>query len=669
MAPTAPSRRRWRLLTVGDGDLSFSLALLRCYTLEQIDLTISTPASSLETLIQQYPSAREIVREIDAYSTAAETTHTLRHRPRILYGIDAGALHSTPCAPCSATSSSSASSTLDDDETSFDLILFQYPHVGIDPSVSEATLRDRNIVLLHRYLYSAAHRAPYVHVTLLPNQARSWRLAQPDYATIVHVVPVQRPVHQAFPPLEGRRRDWRIHPPPPSRRRRAHRHFLAPYGYRHVRTLAAATERVDLAGSCHYVLQVYAACGRPPPFRGPGEEEPQLSNETKAVIPTTPKQKEEHVNAAADRGASVPRSESPLLSELANVVTIEYRVTEEQVGTRLRSFLCQVGPGSKRQWERWIRSGAVSIGPDVVRDAARILHGGTVTTRIPPGVGAVARGPAPPVVATWTVGEEEPHPNGWVVRKPVGMRTRGNFHAATLEQCLARSLGAVRSLNNLDKGCRGLCVLQSMPGDPRLLLVRQTFTALVYGHGPPHWKSGSTTIVLPVDGVRRWKKPRKLPTEEAGEPDQPLVDRVSTEEEDDDDEDENPVDRVLSEPEDHTAILTLVEQKSTPPHLSTLTISTTSRRSGLGHTIAYFLRRHHQVPVVGDRFAASEYLALPRAMRNRVKQRWCLGCTAVALVGHEDRYRYQDPVPDQWSARYWEDFGQNAHRNDKEEEE
>jgi hypothetical protein len=234
---------------------------------------------------------------------------------------------------------------------------------------------------------------------------------------------------------------------------------------------------------------------------------------------------------------------------------------------------------------------------------------------------------------TWTIQNQ----TFCIVWKPVGMRTRGHFHAATLEECLSRQLGPrFRSLSNLDKGCSGLCVLQ--PAHDAPLVVRHTFTALVYGHCPPQWKEG-ISIVLPVEGVRRWKKLRKEPRDFSG-----------------DDEEENPVASMLPK-EESTAILTLVEQTTTEPHLSTVTMCTTSQSSGLAQTIAYFLRRRDH-PVVGDRMAAQEYISLPRSMRNRLKQRWCLGCSGVALLlGGEERHSRR-PVPDFWSALYWQNFGQ-----------
>ena len=264
-----------------------------------------------------------------------------------------------------------------------------------------------------------------------------------------------------------------------------------------------------------------------------------------------------------------------------------------------------------------------------------------MATRIPR---VSERTPDLAIAATWTTPTQPPL---WVVYKPVGMRTRGP--AATLEAGGARQLGrAVRCLSPLDKGCRGWCVLQPVEAAPRV--IRHIFGALVYGHVPVSWQSG-IGIVLPLDGVRRWRKKRRAAPSD------------SSEEEKDDAGDAPPPPFMEK---NGTAILTLVERTTAAPLLSTVTVSTTARASGLAQTIAFFLR-HQKYPVVGDRMAAQEYLSLPRAIRNRLKQRWCLGCIGVALEEDPDQYCYHEPVPDPWSARHWENFGQQSNANNRNE--
>jgi hypothetical protein len=89
------------------------------------------------------------------------------------------------------------------------------------------------------------------------------------------------------------------------------------------------------------------------------------------------------------------------------------------------------------------------------------------------------------------------------------------------------------------------------------------------------------------------------------------------------------------------------------PKLSTVTISTDSEASGLGSVISFYLRKAGY-PVVGDRFAGTEYLSLPRPMRNRIKHRLSIGCTRVecrVLV-----HIAEETAPVKWQARYWQGF-------------
>jgi hypothetical protein len=64
------------------------------------------------------------------------------------------------------------------------------------------------------------------------------------------------------------------------------------------------------------------------------------------------------------------------------------------------------------------------------------------------------------------------------------------------------------------------------------------------------------------------------------------------------------------------------------------------------------LRTQLKLRVVGDRFSNREYAKLPRPMRNRIKQKICLGCTAMSYNGDE----WLRPVPDKWYAAFWDDF-------------
>jgi hypothetical protein len=89
------------------------------------------------------------------------------------------------------------------------------------------------------------------------------------------------------------------------------------------------------------------------------------------------------------------------------------------------------------------------------------------------------------------------------------------------------------------------------------------------------------------------------------------------------------------------------------PTLSTVTVSTDSKASGLGSVICFYLRKAGH-PVVGDRFAGTEYLSLPRPMRNRIKHRLSMGCTRVEC--RIPACAAEETAPVGWQARSWQDF-------------
>ena len=65
---------------------------------------------------------------------------------------------------------------------------------------------------------------------------------------------------------------------------------------------------------------------------------------------------------------------------------------------------------------------------------------------------------------------------------------------------------------------------------------------------------------------------------------------------------------------------------------------------------------------VGDKYCKQEYLKLKRSIRNRIKDKLCVGCYQVDLDGQ----RVQMPRPDKLSANYWEtNFHHDPRPNDE----
>ena len=130
------TNERLRILTVGDGDLSYSLALRRCFG-EQIELTATTLLSETE-LTATYTRAPAILAE-------------LRERGvDVRFGVDATALALGPA----------------------DLIIFSFPHLGLTDLSDEALAARRHGVLLAHFFASAAPLLAdggRVHLTLSGN--------------------------------------------------------------------------------------------------------------------------------------------------------------------------------------------------------------------------------------------------------------------------------------------------------------------------------------------------------------------------------------------------------------------------------------------------------------------------------------------------------------------
>jgi 23S rRNA-/tRNA-specific pseudouridylate synthase len=746
--------KRLRLLTVGDGDLTLSLAIARCYGVEHVDLTASTFLSSPQSLVATYPhTAATTIRELENVYGAT-----------ILYGMDACKLHlyEFPTDTVGTVHSENANimtQTVPKRQRPFDMTLFQHPHLG-DYSAGEMDLLHRHCILLAHYLDSAQQIAEAVHVTLCANQADTWRLesaAARAGLVLSSIIPVQRPFHQIFTPSLSY--PWTTDPNwqssyrgeknnddnsvGPSRRRQVisrrqggSRNWMVRYGYNHVRTapsnssgLAAAPM---LAGSVHYVFRphnglahtvtrtVYEEsssstitcatidhscpiCERHfqtrealqihldapavpfdiPQYRVPSihadNSNPPLSlddgtlisrHASDASILSSPdastetrdrkRIKNQDLSCSSELGNGDSRCLAP---EMYATGSATWHVTMDTVGKRLRWFLQHIAGASapfkrsKREWDHMIKEGRIAVNGAVALDSSRILQeeGWTVTVELSTGIrNGIGSSDLPvheskpliKVSAEWSrvdVGQL------LVVWKPVGMRAIGSFDSSTLEETLARQresqTGLAQTyacLSKLDKGTSGLCVLHPREETAALvdsarnfITISHTFSALVHGPVSKDWKLG-VWVRLPFDGVRRWKK-RPSDTNNAA---------VCS----------------MKENDDLVYIVLLEETVSNDdarvPKLSTISMTTRSSSSRLAQTFAYYLRKTVNNPIVGDRIAVQEYLSLPRSMRNRIKQRFCIGCTAVRVENHSTGELNEDicPIPDKWSARNWLEF-------------
>ena len=158
---------KFKVLTVGDGDLTFSLALKRAYP--TISVTASTLLSCSQDLIQTYANSHEVITELEQV-----------WKEKILYGVDATKLNDTLMEAGNEDNkekvNTNVSSTLstddgsrridcdddDDDDVNndiipkFNVIIFNHPHLG-DAALhhNEKLHAQRHYSLLCHYFHSA----------------------------------------------------------------------------------------------------------------------------------------------------------------------------------------------------------------------------------------------------------------------------------------------------------------------------------------------------------------------------------------------------------------------------------------------------------------------------------------------------------------------------------
>lgn len=142
--------KKHSLLTVGDGDLSFSLSLMKCGKRKQLT---ATTYESLETLISVYPTSQPIIVELSSM-----------HGVTVLHGVDATNL----------------SLSVDLPKKTFDVVIWNFPciraNAGADGQVSEIDI-NKNLLRsffsnVRRYLKPNGPRE--IHITHKTIEPFSW---------------------------------------------------------------------------------------------------------------------------------------------------------------------------------------------------------------------------------------------------------------------------------------------------------------------------------------------------------------------------------------------------------------------------------------------------------------------------------------------------------------
>lgn len=710
----AASSARTKVLTVGDGDLSLSLALSRAYG-DHIDLTASVLEADSSEFQRVFPEAP--LDELNSRGVA------------VLCGVDATQLHSRYILPSRIK------------RKPWDLVSFHHPHLGISnlEKYDEATRAVFHHRLLCHYLHSAKQISNSVHVCLTGTQPETWKLfdaAKLQNLRLVQTISDTKPFAHVLMDQE-KDMDLQQDLPEPSkieahfaaprkyRNGKLGKHFLAKYGYRHRRTegvlFQGSTKDADVSESMHFVFASddNDNSSSTDPQNKDTVDSDTHTNKTSFVCPICRESFDSEsglqahlacpINVSAITGASKPRidpnsisensptrivqipnSNIPPASEVPREMEVEQsydenlgivlRVPSTNNGKRLRWFLQHAKIDnlkfSKRLAENTIQAGLVSVNGEVAVDSSRILQDGdTVTIRQTKGgdtiegnnsrettvseITKVASKKAPTIEIV-----QRAHsrcPLQWlVVVKPSGMRTKGNF-PGTLEYTVSEQLGAQHwSLSSLETSCPGLCVMipahESLPKpsdscfkDGTLYMsVSHTMTALV--HGPLTREMIPFGCPAELELEAKWRnKKRKHALEEPSSESQQV----------------GPNDAIKKVPAmvDLKEYFVESQKKESDSEIQTTALSTVEIATDFPSSSAicrWF--REIKKPVVGDSFCKQEYSKLQRSIRNRIKNKLCIGCFRVSifLIGApnlpKDAPIIELPIPDKLSAKYWERF-------------
>eukprot|EP00980_Cylindrotheca_fusiformis_P000659 scaffold160_cov136-Cylindrotheca_fusiformis.AAC.6 len=600
MISGATCKEKTRILTVGDGDLSLSLALARAYG-KCISLTASV-LDSEDDLLKAYPCAP--IKELQSRNVD------------VLYGLDGTQLHHRFPSK------------------SWDLTCFHHPHLGLASlDTDEAEHANRHFILLCHYLYSAQQVSEFVHICLCGTQPDTWRLLQAaDYCSmhLIKKFSTSAPFSKLWTEGEVAAAEMDPNFSVPRRYRNGRlgsRHMLGKYGYRHRRTegerYKGKANDTNVAGSMHYVFKFQAKSTmiKEAPkslfytcdiCRSSFPSEHSLSLHMNApampaVQPTTVADTNPRFQTQGElREDKIATLKSISCIDLMNTNQKKLEVSKEHSGKRLRWFIQHGIPDlSKRKAEVSIQAGLVKINNTVVMDSSRILDSDdiiivslqeAVCSSLGPNLEIVHR--KPPVL---------------VVFKPLGMRTKGDF-PGTLESTLSEQEGSrYSSLSPLETSCAGLCALVQTGHEGSPPVVVHSMTALIYGKLPDYWYPFKEVT---INVEPKWKKRKH--SENAA------------------------VNRELLK---LFPVATTKMQKDHVP-MTTLRIETYYPCSS---SLCRFLRLEG-FGVVGDSFCRKEYLQLKRSIRNRIKDKLCIGCYEIqvdgVLVSHE--------VPQKLLASFWD---------------
>ena len=234
-----------------------------------------------------------------------------------------------------------------------------------------------------------------------------------------------------------------------------------------------------------------------------------------------------------------------------------------------------------------------------------------------------------------------------VAFKPVGVRVVGSFSTQTLEM-ITKSILDTSSrklkctpisgtngvkctpISKLDTGCAGLCVLivtDDSYSKPIIQVphVIYQFTALIHGSAPDGWEKG-VYVQVPDGGSRKWKRQKISDSKTAD------VTEYSDHKADDN------ADIVTTTSQldlGNSLFIRCIDRLDYSGDRSSTNLSTVEIRSShdegrLANVISYIMRKVGH-PIVNDRFCKRELAALPRVMRNILKNKICFGSFSLDI--------------------------------------
>ena len=745
--------RKKKVLTVGDGDLSLSLALSRAYG-DHVDVTASVLESDRREFLRVFPEA---------------PLEELHHRKvPVLHGVDATQLH-LRCAYSETEVKRNKTTTTEEETTkipeAWDLISFHHPHLGT--SNLEEDAESKRAILHHRllchYLYSAKKISKLVHVCLTGTQPTTWKLleaAKLQNLTLVKTIPDSKPFanvwmnniredgsgdnnqpkreirnsHKSLP--EAAKAEPHFAAPRRYRNGKLGRHSLARYGYRHRRTegvlFKGSLKDANVSESMHFVfaaanalsnqqensthndigsdilfsdnkgkVHVCTICNESfdtecalklhlaSPVRPPatsteviqssivsnGDQHAHLRNES-----------EQNLNVKCPQSSAVEPSRETVqkkhIDESRGTVLIVSSVCH---GKRLRWFLqhskidnCKF---TKRIAESTIQAGLILVNGHVALDSSRILQVQDSVTIVEMNQGETADELNPKeTVKTTTVTIQKlvsknprveivkrSSPSSsltWLVAaKPSGMRTKGNNISGTLESIVSeQEENDYSCLSSLETSCSGLCVLVvNNDCSEENISVMHTLTVLVHGKLLRDVWFPSRTVSLTLEAKWRQKKKNKKRKHE--------LESLSKPQENERFQNTNTIQKASVSAEIKLEESGTIIEKNSPGHdsntvgLSTMQIVT---REPSSSSICHYFRQEG-FPVVGDAFCKQEYLMLKRSIRNRLKNKLCIGCFRVEIniaKAKNDEVEkvtttthvVEIPSPKKLSAIFWENF-------------